>query len=287
MADRTKIVLGPATVTVSAYGASKASGVNLGLTDGGTEFSFKASPYEVKVDQALSVVKRFKLEEVSSVKVNLAENSLANLAMAFGMPASAVVGSQFSFGGDKTLPEYTVYLDVVVPNGGQTLNFVLYLANVMGDLKMSYKKTDKTLVPFTIDLMEDISRTCGDRLGNVTITGGNTTAPTIVLTTPASGGTVTKATKGTVLMTITSPNIIDISSIIYGKGLQIVDVTVAGAPVLVAGTIAFDATAKTITFTPTSNWTASAKMTVVVGDLADTMGNKITAPYIDAFTVSA
>ena len=278
--------LGVGNITVSAYGAPKVSGVNLGLSDGGIEIDPKSATYKVEVDQAVGPIDEALTEKSISLKANIAEATLATLGYALGEPAASLAGSVLSVGNSFTLPKYTVYIDVKGVNGG-TRSYVIPMATISGDVKHSYKRKDKTMIPVTINGLVDLTQAAGQELWYCTDSSINTTKPTIVLTTPASGGTVTKTTKGTVLLTITSPNVINQATLVYGVNVSIVDITVPGTPVLVPGAIVYDATAKTITFTPTSNWTASDKLNVVCTGIKDQFGNALAAPYIDAFSVTA
>jgi len=278
--------IGVGLITVSASGASKASGLNLGLSDGGIEVSPKVEVSEIDVDNSTGVIKRYKTKETLEIKASIAEADLAKLQIGMGLPDSALVASTLKVGGDWTLPELTVYIDTNGVNGG-TRQYTVYIANIYGDVKHSYKKKEKTMIPITIAAIMDISRTVGDQFWTVTDSNANTTAPTIVLTTPAAGGTVVKNTKGTVLLTITSPNTLDQSSFAYGKGFIIVNITTPSTPVLVAGSIVYDSVAKTITFTPTSNWNASDILNVHVSGLKDVLGNVLATPYLAEITVTA
>jgi hypothetical protein len=278
--------LGVGNITVSAYGASKASGVNLGLSDGGIEVDPKSATYKVEVDQAVGAIDEYMTEKSITIKANIAEAALSAIGYALGEAASSLAGSVLSVGNNFVLTKYTVYIDVKGVNGG-TRAFVIPMATISGDAKQSYKRKDKVMIPITINGLVDLTQAAGQELWYCTDSAINTTAPTIVLTTPAAGGTVTKVTKGTVLLTITSPNVMAQSTLVYGVNINIVNVTTVGTPVLTAGTVVYDATAKTVTFTPTSNWTASDKLEIVCSGIKDQFGNILAAPYIAAFTVTA
>lgn len=279
--------LGVGVVTVSPYGAAKDAGVNLGMSDGGIAVELSAKFFDVKVDNALGVVKRFKTDEAAKLTFNVAESTLANLALALGLPSGAVAGSVLSHGGDFTLTDYTIYIDVNGPGDG-TREIKIFYCNIIGDAKHAYKKGALTMIPITIECMEDITRTVGDRVLEITDSPISTTPPTVVMSTPAPGGTVAKTTKGTVVFTITDTLDIDDSSIVLGQSVLIQNVTTIGTPVEVAGAIVVDKVAKTITFTPSSAWNASdSLLAIITTDLKDVAGNKLAAPYLAHFTVTA
>jgi hypothetical protein len=127
-------------------------------------------------------------------------------------------------------------------------------------------------------------------LFTATDAGGDTTAPTIAMTTPAPGGTVTKNTSDPVVLTITEANTMNENSMIYGDTIQIIDVTVPGTPVLVAGTITYSAVAKTITFVPTAVWDAAGSHVyniIVTTGLEDNAGNNLATTYLSDFESTA
>jgi predicted RecA/RadA family phage recombinase len=144
-----------------------------------------------------------------------------------------------------------------------------------------------TFVDIEFTVLQDLTKPAKAQIGTVVDTGSDTTAPTIAMTTPATGGTVTKDAKGTILLTITEANAMDESSIVYGDTVKVLNTT-SGKQGLVAGTIAYDATAKTITFTPTNNWTASETGIVVVSTgMRDANGNNLAATFVGTFSVTA
>lgn len=82
MADVTKVKVGTCDVT--------ANGVNLGHTKGGCEVNYEPSYHDISVDEfGETVVNKKLLGEKFSVKVPLAEYTLANLAVA--IPNSGII----------------------------------------------------------------------------------------------------------------------------------------------------------------------------------------------------
>jgi hypothetical protein len=202
-------------LTVAAYGAAQGAGVNLGLTDGGVELAYDKKVYEHKVDQALGPIGASVVEENLKLKLNIAEASLANLAQAFGYPTTAVSSSTLSIGGDATATYLALYLDVNGPAGG-TRKYTFYKCIVSGGGKHKYTKNGLTMVDIEFTVLQDLTKTANAQFGTVVDTSSDTTAPTIAMTTPTTGGTVVKATAGTILLTITETNAMDESSIVYG-----------------------------------------------------------------------
>jgi hypothetical protein len=276
--------IGVGLITVSAYGAAKGAGTNLGLSDGGIDVGYKVTTYPIEVDNALGEIDEFKTKESLQLKFGIAEASAANLALAMGYPSTAVVAGTATFGGDWTVTKYTVYIDVNGPGGG-VRSYTFILCTILGDVSHKYTKNGKTMIPFTVNVLQDLTATAKQQLFTVVDASLDTTAPTIAMTTPTAGGTVVKTTKNTVLLTITEANNMDVSTIVYGNTISILDITTPASPTLVAGTIAYDAVAKTVTFTPTSNWATTHTYEVVVTTgLKDQAGNALATTFVGEFT---
>ena len=285
------IVIGVAaanTVKVGAYAALEAAAVDVGLTDGGVEIVVSGDVKEIFCDQHLGAVAAPSVKEACSVKFSIAESSLANLAMAFGYPVAAVSGSTLNLGGKSDLYDYrTVYINVKGPGPG-TRKITIHKAKIKGDSSQKYQKDNVTMVPVEIMVLCDATKTLGEQFLSIVDTGLDSTPPTIAQTTPADGATTPKDAKGTVLWTITETNGVDWNSVIYGDTFQIINTTTPGSAALVAGSVTYDASAKTVTFTPTSNWTASDTFQAIVSTgLKDAAGNRLAAPLIAQFSVAS
>jgi hypothetical protein len=280
--------LGEGTVKLGAYGAVEGSCVDVGATEGGVEISMPREYYEKMCDQTLGVIDFVKTSEKCTIKVSLAESTLANHAKAMDYNDSvAVAAGVLSFGGNADVNYLTIFLNVVGPTGG-TRQYHFWKCVCTSASTHSYKKNDKTIVECEFGVIQDLTKTADQQFGTVTDTGSDTTAPTIALTTPAAGGTVTKDTKGTVTLTITETNAMNENTIVYGDTINIMNITTPATPVLVAGSIVYNSVAKTVVFTPTANWTASDALIVVcTKGLKDAAGNSLAAVYTEDFTVTA
>ena len=282
------LIVGPATLKVGTYGQAEGSALDVGALEGGVTIENAREYYERKADPWLGVVGIDKIGEKMILKCALAEPTLDNLAIALGYPPGAVVGQQFKFGGDTTVTERTLYINGPGPGGG-TRKYTIHKAVQVGTGSHMYKKGEKTLVELEFHVLQDTSKTANQQFGTFDDSGADTTPPTVALTAPVAGGTVTKDAKGTVVWTIVeagSP--LDENTIVYGKTFVITNVTTPGSEVLVAGSIVYDPVAKTVTFTPTNNWTASdALVAMVTTGLRDMAGNYLAAPKIEDFSVTA
>ncbi len=288
MGNKSNVVvgLGAGTIKIGTYGQAEGSADDLGYTEGGVELAVEREYFEKIVDQEIGPLELFKTAERATLKLTLAEATLENLAKAIDYPAAAITASTLVFGGSATVNELTIYLNVLGPSGAAR-KYTFHKCVITSAATHSYKKDDKTMIEMEILVLQDTSKTTDQQLASIVDTGGDTTAPTVVLTTPAEAGTVTKDAKGIVLLTITETNALNENTIIYGDTVQIINTTAASEG-LVAGSIVYDSVGKTITFTPTSNWVASDTIIAMVSTgLQDVAGNALAATYIGEFSVTA
>lgn len=290
MSDINNIVVGlqaENTLKVGAYGAAEGSAVDVGLIKGGVKISHEETQYDVKVDQYIGTVKKAITDEGMKVTLSMAEVSLANLAVAFGYPLTAVDGGTFSFGAKTSVTERTLYINPKGPGTGNA-KITLWRCVPTGKTSPAYTKEKETLVDVEFDVLVDTSKTAEQRFGKWEQTSSDSTPPTVALSTPADGGTVTKATLGTVTWTITEANAVDENSIIYGDTFSIINTTTPASAALVAGSIAYSAVAKTVTFTPSVAWNASDTFqAIVTRGLKDVAGNRLAAIKVEQFSVTA
>jgi len=279
------------TLKIADYGIAEGSATDIGGVEGGASLEVPREYYEKGCDQLLGITELYKTSEKAFLKVNIAEATLDSLRLAMDYPAAALAAGTLQIGGDFTVTYLTLYLNVVGVSGG-TRKYTFHKAVCIAAASHSYKHDDKTVIECNFQILQDTSKTADQQLFSLVETAADTTPPTIAMTTPAAGGTVVKDAKGTVLLTITDTNAMDESSIKYGDDddatMRILNVTTNTAITLVAGTIAYSSTAKTITFTPTANWTASNKhMVLITTGLRDNAGNRLASTFIGHFSVTA
>lgn len=279
-------------IKVAAYGVAEGSAVDLGATEGGIKLTNLSETYDVKADQFLGIVNVVKIGEDATVEVTLAESSLANLAYSFGYPTTAVSGSTFSWGGNATATQRTVYINLNAPSGGSA-KITLHKCVIIGTSEINIVKNDKIMLKVTFKVLEDTSQTTNEHYGTIVFSGTDTTAPTVAMTTPIEDGTVVKDVKGTVTVTFTeTDNAIDEGSLVYGEDdnatVLILNLTDTTATAVVAGSIVYNSATKTLIFTPTANWTASDKLVMIITTgVRDTAGNHLAATFRGHFTVTA
>jgi len=275
---------------VGAYGAVEGSAVDLGATEGGIEISIEREYYEKTVDQSLGILELIKTSEKAKLKVTLAETTLAVIQRAIDYPDTALVGSTLTFGGNATVTELVIYANVVAPSGG-TRKYTFYKCVNISAATHAYKKGEKSLVELEFAILQDTTKAANEQVGTIVDAGSDTTAPTIALTTPTDGNTVAQGTAGIVVWTYVEATAIDEGSVKYGDDddatFMIINTTVPGSAALVAGTIALDTAAKTVTFTPTANWTnLDTFQAIVTTGFKDSSGNRLAALKIEQFSAA-
>jgi hypothetical protein len=273
---------------VGAYQAAEGSAVDVGLTDGGVEIVVSGEVKEIFADQHLGAIAAASIKEACSVKFNVAESSLAVLAMAFGYPTTAVTDSTLNIGGKTDLYDYkTVYINVKGPGPG-TRKITIHKAKIKGDSSQKYQKDNVTMVPVEIMALCDVTKSAGEQFFSIVDTGLDATPPTVALSAPVDGATTPKDAKGTIVWTITETNGVDANSIVYGDTFSIINTTTPGSAALVAGSIVYTPADKKVTFTPTNNWTASDTFqAIVTTGLKDAAGNRLAAIKVEQFSVAS
>jgi len=275
------------TLKVGAYGAVEADAVEVGYLKGGIKLEHSEERYDVEVDQVIGHIKSITTHEDMKITLSIAEATVENLAIAMGYPTGAISGGILYFGGKTSNTERTLYINVKGKNGGNR-KITIHKCIPTGATSQEYKKDGETLVDVEFKVLADTSQTAEQMMGTIEETGTDTTAPTVAMTTPTDDGTVTKDTKDTVVLTFTEANQMDENTLIYGDTIIINNTTTPSSAVFVAGSVAYDATAKTLTFTPAENWTASDTFQLSVSTgVRDMNGNALAAPYIAQFSVTA
>jgi hypothetical protein len=288
MGTQSNVIVGlcDASVKIGTYGTAEGAADDLGYTEGGVELAIAREYFEKTVDQELGVLDAIKTAERATLKVTLAEATLENLAKAIDYPSSAIAGGVLSFGGSCATNHLTIYLNVVAPSGG-TRKYTFHKAVCISAATHSYKKDDKTMVECEFLILQDTAKTSDQQMASIEDTGSDSTPPTVLMTTPSPAGTVTKDTSDTIVLTFTEANSLKEDSLIYGDTIQIMNTTVASEG-LVAGSIVYNAGAKTITFTPSATWTASDTLLAIVSTgVQDQAGNNLASTYTATLSVTA
>ena len=280
------IVGAPATVKIGAYGAGIGAAVDLGSTDGGLKLMYNPEFFNVKTDQTLSVLKVVKIGEDMKVEVTLSECSLVNLVKVLGYPSTALSSVTAQIGGNPVVTDYEMFITGNGPSSGTRLVTIKKCA-VIGAVELPMTRDGKSLIKLTVQVLQDTTKTANQQLISVVDSGTDTTAPTVAMTTPADGGTVSKSTKDPVTLTFTeTDNVMDESSIVYGESVIVSDIENPLVSSVVAGALVYNSVLKTLTFTPSSNWAAGAannyQITINTA-VRDSAGNKLAAVFYGHF----
>jgi len=280
--------LGTAAVKIGAYDDAEGTAVDLGKTVGGVEFVMEREVKHVETDQDPGPVAARETKRMGKVKMKLAESSLANLAKAWNLPVASVSGSTLTLDVDSDGELYrTVYLNADGPSGG-VRKYTLHKCVITGGGATGFKRDEASNIELEFDVLWDTSKGASGQMGTVVDTSSDTTAPTVALTAPADGGTVTKDTVGTVTWTFTEANAINENTLVYGSTVILLNTTTPASAALKAGTISYNSTTKVLTFTPTSNWTASdTYQAIITTGVKDVNGNALAAAKIEQFSVTA
>jgi len=275
------------SLKVGNYGAVEADAVDVGFITGGVKISHEETQYDVKPDQVIGTVKKFITDEGMKITLSMIEITAAKMALAFGYPTTAVVDGVFYFGGKTSVTERTLFINPKGIGGGNA-KLTIWKCVPTGKTSPAYTKGKETVIDVEFDVLVDTTKTDEQRFGHFDPGTSDTTPPTVALSSPVDGGTVVKDAKTTVEWTITEANPMDENSIVYGDTVQIINTTVPAAAALVAGAISYNAATKKILFTPTANWTASDSLQAIISTgLKDKAGNRLAAPKIEQFSVTA
>lgn len=172
MGTATNIVVGlqnTNTVKIGDYGDDELTAIDAGYIKGGVNIEHNADHYDVKVDQILGVIDKITVDESMKIKFSLAEVTLANLATAFGYPASAVTGSTFSFGSRQDSSFKTLYINVKGP-GSAERKYTFWKVKPTGKTSQEYKKNGETLIDIEFDVLADTTKSAEQRFGSITDT---------------------------------------------------------------------------------------------------------------------
>ena len=274
-------------IKIGDYAGGATAAVDVGRSSEGVEYTMEREIAQVDTDQDPGPTAAKEIRRVGKLKFNLAEATLANIALAFGLPATALAGGVLSLGAPANGELYReVFLYLDGPAGG-TRVYHFPKCVISGPGTHSYKKDDKTVVEMELDVLWDTAQDAGSEMGTFSDINVDTTPPTVALSSPVDGGTVTKDTKGTVEWTITEAGQIDASTIVYGDTFSIINTTVPASAALVAGVLVYTPADKKVTFTPTDNWTASDTFQAIVSTgLKDLAGNRLAATKIEQFSAT-
>lgn len=154
----TNLIQGPATLYWAPFGSAEpltiatapaAPWVDLGGTKDGVEMGIADEYSVLSVDQIVYEVERRRTNRVLTIKTNLAEATLENMARAINNTAPAASALTLDDGLTAFAPSYgAILLDGIAP-GGFRRRAILRKTLSTDSVASSYKKDGQTLIPVT------------------------------------------------------------------------------------------------------------------------------------------
>lgn len=156
------IVVGaPASVSVSAYVASRGAGTFslMGFTLGGVMISDKRDRYKVSPDQLLGNVISVPIKAEATIKFKMLEGVLENFRYALGLPAGAKTGTTPNFTLKRDMSAAAIYHQIkVVGVGNGTTGVRTFTAwrCVFAEIEdTGIKKEEAKVLGVTLDILEE------------------------------------------------------------------------------------------------------------------------------------
>lgn len=154
----TNLIQGPAVLYHGLFGATEPATVSaapatgwtdLGGTKDGVELSIEDEYGVLDVDQLIYEVGRRRVKRVVTVKTQLAEATLANLALAVNNTAPTAGVLEGDDGVAAFAPAYSAILVDGLAPGGFKRRIILRKVLATDSVGMAYKKDSQTLIPVT------------------------------------------------------------------------------------------------------------------------------------------
>jgi len=275
----TKVIEGAAEVLVGAYGAAQGACTSIGSTDGGVMLTVGNEYHDVEVDQSKVPIDTKLDKRTAKLSCDMAEATLANLALAMALPTTALSGSTVSVGLQE--PENkTIYIVGPAPDGAvRTIH--VFKAKVTGSPEMAYRKDEKVIVPLEITAIPDFTQGAGKELMTITDAAEDTTPPTVSSSDPADADNAHPKADSIVW---TMSESMDAGSI----NTDTVYVIKATDGTVVPGTVTYTEADKKITFDPTAALDGTtAYIAILTTNVRDLAYNQMAAANVINFTTAA
>jgi len=152
------LIQGPAEVYIGDFGATEpvdvdtAPGVgwtSVGGTKGGLELNISSEYAQLTVDQIVDIIESRRTGREVTVKTQLAEATLTNIARAIGNAAPVANKLELDDGLAAFKPPYSAILIDGIAPGGFRRRIVVRKTLPMDAVGIAYKKDDQTVVPVT------------------------------------------------------------------------------------------------------------------------------------------
>jgi len=166
MADLTKLDIGRCTVTCDS--------VDLGETDGGVKVSIKKNVEGQTVDRfGKTPVLFINNGDILTIEANIAEFTIANLAIALGATIQdGTIGDKLVLGSQAggALASHALTLHPVSMGAATDKDWVIYKAVVVGDIDVEYTQDKKKVLKITFQAIPDDTKTDGNKLCHFGVT---------------------------------------------------------------------------------------------------------------------
>lgn len=157
--------------TSVGYGTAWSSWTSLGTTLDALTLNYADTLKDVRVQQKLGVIKRFRTEVGITAKTKLAEHTGAILALLTGgtntdtaAGASQKAFSQVTAGDDPAIDEYKFGFETYrVDSAGtkQPVRYFFHKGHIRIDGDVNFDRENETGVPVVIEVLEDTSQSAG------------------------------------------------------------------------------------------------------------------------------
>lgn len=124
----------------------------IGYTSDGCTLTISTDFADIKVEELSGTIKRVITDQQAKLTLNLAENTLTNMMLA--IPGSKLNGGGtiLTLGGQPLL-ELEIEMEVPHPEDMASRTITLEMANPTGEVGMSYRKGEATLIPITFSVL--------------------------------------------------------------------------------------------------------------------------------------
>jgi hypothetical protein len=156
MSTTTNLLYGtPHYIKIGAYGTTEAEAVDVGFTDAALQLTPKFEIEKRMVAQNLGAVDANMKGVSFTLKMTLAEASMANLKMALSLPDDNLATNVLSIGSGLGVQKKTIFIEGPGPSGGtRSIKIQKCYLSEPGSYVMDKKSTNLDL---TFELLEDTS----------------------------------------------------------------------------------------------------------------------------------
>jgi hypothetical protein len=148
-----------------------ASGTELGLTQGDTNFAYQLEKKEIPAEQSLGAVDVMAVGEISQIDTMVLEHTYFTLQRAFDNVGTETVAGGYGIwfgGGTGPLNPRSECVMVTSRQRNAPTKFViavLYKAYSVEGFKTSFKKNNESVYKITLKGLSDLTRNAGDQMG--------------------------------------------------------------------------------------------------------------------------